>query len=212
MPALSLAPMLLGSIICRRVNNQLWRCRIVETEAYTLMDKASHSYKKRQGSEPMFAAAGTIYMYRIRQWNSLNISALEAGAGVLIKAAVPYFERISQVRWLHPHLHHRPLRRVLGGQGLLCRALNLSVPDWNGQQFGPDLYLEEDDHKPAEILVTPRLGVSVNRELPYRFVDKFWLASTTLPYIKQSWREKELMKICRDVVEASRFANLFSPA
>jgi len=205
-PPLSLAPKLLGKLLCRRYENEIHKCRIIETEAYGLTDKASHSYRGRAGSEAMFAPPGTIYMYRIRQWDSLNISALGKGCGVLIKAAIPYFDKLSAVRWLSPY---GSLRRALGGQGLLCRALQLSTEKWNGKQFCSEFYLEDNGYKPKEILVTPRLGVTAAKHLPYRFVDNAFIKSTSLPHVKVCWRSKGLTKYCTNSLQATHFAATF---
>lgn len=208
-PPLSLAPKLLGKLLCRRHGNEIRKCRIIETEAYSLVDKASHSYRGRAGSEPMFDLPGTIYMYRIRQWDSLNISALGKGCGVLIKAAVPYFDKLSGARWLSSY---GSLRRALGGQGLLCRALQLSTAQWNGKQFCSEFYLEDNGYQPPKILVTPRLGVTANKDFPYRFVDSAFARSATLPHLKVHWRNKGLTKYCANPYQATHFAATFIPS
>ena len=204
LPALALAPALLGKVLCRLWNDELRKCRIIETEAYTLADKASHAYRKRKGCEPMFDAPGTIYMYRIRQWDSLNISALGKGCGVLIKSAVPYFDRLSSIRWLRPY---GSVRRALGGQGLLCRALQLRTDEWNGKQFCNRFYLEDGNYQPQEILVTPRLGVTANKEHPYRFVDGSFIRSATLSHIKARWKEKGLSNYYVEPLQAVHFCS-----
>ena len=86
-----LAPALLGKVLVRRLaRGKILACMIVETEAYEHNDRASHSYRQRKGCEAMFEAAGTLYMYKLRQWHSLNISSGCHGGGVLLKGACPY--------------------------------------------------------------------------------------------------------------------------
>ena len=190
-PALCLAASLLGKILSHKYKGQLLSCRIIETEGYTLADKASHAYRGRKGSEAMLAPAGTIYMYRIRQWDSLNISVQGLGCAVLIKAAVSV---------------DQPADRRLSGQGLLSQTMRLRTAEWNGANFGPHLYLTEAQEKPGQILVTPRLGVIANHHWPYRFVEFKYAAYATLPHIKMAWRRQSLVQICANMPQAVHFA------
>ena len=194
-PALCLAASLLGKILWHRRNGQLLGCRIIETEGYTLADKASHAYRGRKGSEAMLAPAGTIYMYRIRQWDSLNISALGLGCAVLIKAAV-FADKTAD--------------RRLSGQGLLCQTMHLRTAEWNGKHFGPNLYLTPSQESPKQILVTPRLGVIANHDWPYRFVEYKYAAYATLPHIKVAWRRHRLARVCANIPQAVHFAAVHS--
>ena len=167
-------------------------------------DKASHAYRGRKGCEPMFAPAGTIYMYQIRQWDALNISALGAGCAVLIKAAVT--DDTSE-----------PDRR-LSGQGLLCRAMGLKTAEWNGKF--PDEYpgksvgkhlrkqlgFTNSTEPVTRVRVTPRLGVTADKDFPYRFVEEKYSAFATLPRIKAEWRHKKLTGLFSSAGQAVHFA------
>ena len=179
LPAITLAASLLGKTLWHWDGTKLHNCRIVETEAYTLADKASHAYRGRKGCEPMFAPAGTIYMYRIRQWDALNISALGAGCAVLIKAAV------------RDDTHAFEPDRRLSGQGLLCRAMGLRTAEWNGKfpdeypgksvgksfkslfnplfkPLGKQLVFTNSTEPVTRVRVTPRLGVTADKDFPYQ--------------------------------------------
>ena len=63
-----LAKGLLGKVLCRELDGEILKGRIVETEMYPgQTDKASHSFnQKRTGRNgAMFMAPGTAYVYNI---------------------------------------------------------------------------------------------------------------------------------------------------
>ena len=201
----ALAIALLGKILRRKV---LWNgkncwlsARIVETEAYYLSDKASHSslgYTDKR--KAMFMAPGTIYMYYARGHDSLNFSALGEGNAVLIKAAYPYFDektsenQLEIMRVMNPgQKGPRDISRLCSGQTLLCRSLNLKVPDWDQNTFDEKLfYLDDVDHQVQTYIQCRRLGIPAGRDehLNYRFID-FNSAhqATDNPLTKRRWRE-----------------------
>lgn len=174
---------LLGKVIRHKVNNKWLAARIIETEAYYLEEKGSHSSlgftEKRKA---MFMPAGTIYMYYARGRDSLNISAQGEGNAVLIKSGYPYFDKqspeknLSLMQQLNPGAHGnvRPVHKLCNGQTLLCASLGLKVTDWNQQQFDKQrLYFSDEGLKPSHIIQTTRLGIPKDRDehLPYRFID-----------------------------------------
>lgn len=182
---------LLGLVLRHRVGGRWLAARIVEAEAYYVDERASHSSLGRTPSrEPMFAAPGTIYMYHARGGPSFNLSVGRPGDAVLCKAAVPHSDAVSPPDTLRelarrvPLPGGRPRRedRLLSGQTLLCRALGLDVATWSGASLDPTrLRLEDVGYRPAETLVTRRLGIPDGRDghLPYRFVDAAHAAQAT---------------------------------
>ncbi|MFO8043354.1 MAG: DNA-3-methyladenine glycosylase [Alkalispirochaeta sp.] len=167
------------------------RCggRIVETEAYCADDPASHSYRgrtPRNGS--MFLAAGHIYVYRSYgvHW-CLNVVTAAAGVGeaVLIRAIEPLWgvDEMYRRRGLEPNAGGvNP--RLTNGPGKLCQALGIT-----GELDGVDLTdpaatlqitpdsspgTAEDnsatpDNTSGAISSGPRIGISKNAEVPWRF-------------------------------------------
>lgn len=199
-----LAISLLGKVLRRRYKHpqygQLWlSARIIETEAYYLDEKGSHSSLGLTPSrQAMFMPPGTIYMYYARGADSLNFSALGDGNAVLIKSALPYLDHLSTDRSLSVMQDLNPLkgrprepRRLCAGQTLLCRALNLKVPEWNLRQLDPArFYLEDTGYLPEAFIQCPRMGIPTGRDehLPYRFVDLAEAdACTSNPVRKRSW-------------------------
>lgn len=208
--AQQLAKALLGKVIRHKVNGKWLAARIIETEAYYLNEKGSHSSlgftEKRRA---MFMPAGTIYMYYARGRDSLNISARGEGNAVLIKSGYPYFDRLSPeanlklMQKLNPggHGSARPLNKLCAGQTLLCASLGLKVSEWNQQQFDKEQFYFDDCHlKPEKIIQTTRMGIPRGRDehLPYRFIDYgFARHCTSNPLGKKSWREGKEYKIVR---------------
>ena len=181
--ACTVARLLLGKVIRRKFNQQWLAARIIETEAYYLVDKGSHaSLGYTEKRKALFMQAGTIYMYYAHGRDSLNISCQGKGNAVLIKSAFPYFDTLSthasiatmQSLNSHPSGKTRPLAKLCNGQTLLCRSLNLKVTDWDQHTFDPSQFYIEDVHTiPETIIQTTRLGIPRGRDelLPYRFID-----------------------------------------
>lgn len=202
-PPLQVARSLLGKILRRKYGDIWLSARIIETEAYYTREKGSHSSLGRTPSrEAMFQPAGTIYMYYARGGASLNVSCRGAGNACLIKAAFPYFDRLSPERKslpvmqaLNPRRHNtepRPREFLLSGQTLLCRAIGLRVSDWNGKQFDPEEFFIEDlGEQPERVIQARRIGIPIGRDehLPYRFVDyAFAEYCTQNPLTKRAWK------------------------
>lgn len=203
---LQLARMLLGKVLRHRYYDaqsgiSTWlSAMIIETEAYYLQDKGSHSSQGfTESRKAMFMPPGTIYMYYARGSDSLNFSAQGAGNAVLIKSAYPRFDTLSPestiavMQRLNPRNENsRPVTRLCNGQTLLCRSLGLKVSDWNQKQLDYDrFYLDDVGYTPPQIIQCRRLGISPTRDahLPYRFVDtQFAQLCTSNPLTKRDWQ------------------------
>jgi DNA-3-methyladenine glycosylase len=181
--ACTVAQDLLGKVIRRKFKNQWLAARIIETEAYYLDDKASHSslgYTEKR--KAMFMPPATIYMYYARGHDSLNISCGNKGDAVLIKAAFPYVDELSPEKNIRTMQHLNPARdgssrppeKLCSGQTLLCKSLDLKVTDWDQKQFDKErFYIDDLNQPPGKIIQTVRLGIHQDRDahLLYRFVD-----------------------------------------
>ena len=206
---------LLGKIIRHYYQHTWLAARIIETEAYYLEEKGSHSSlgftEKRKA---MFMPPGTIYMYYARGGDSLNISVKGEGNAVLIKSAFPWFDQrspksnLSIMQQLNPIKSNkppsaqspsrpriRPAEKLCAGQTLLCRALGLKVSDWDQQHFDPArFYIEDIGYKVKQVIQTRRLGIPASRDahLPYRFIDyDFSPYTTSNPLTKRGFIEGE---------------------
>ncbi len=186
----TVAQMLVGKVIRRRYRGRWLSAAIVEAEAYLLTDKGSHASLGRTPSrEAVFMAPGTIYMYYARGGDSFNISCLGPGNAVLVKSGVPVTDDMSDDRSvtvmsrLNPSPSGpRPVHRLCSGQTLLCRALDLKVPDWNRRRFDPQVfYVDDAGYQPPFLVQARRLGIPRGRDehLLLRFVDGGRVGSAT---------------------------------
>ncbi len=139
---------------------------IVETEAYTPGDQASHSHcgpTRRNAS--MFGPPGHAYVYRSYgvHW-CLNLVCAR-GHAVLLRAIEPRFglERMQArrgARW--------GVRDLCSGPGRLAQALGVTAAD-DGARFDlPDFGIFPGP-PPAGLLEGPRIGISRATDLPWRF-------------------------------------------
>ncbi|NQV29982.1 MAG: DNA-3-methyladenine glycosylase [Candidatus Marinimicrobia bacterium] len=199
--ALLVARQLLGKVIRVRQANLWLQARIIETEAYYLEDKASHaSLGITRSRNALFMSAGTLYMYYSRGGDSLNFSCQGQGNAVLIKSGYPVVTdhtdpkaiRLMQTNNPSRAGTLRPIEKLCSGQTLLCKALDLRVPDWNGKKLSPGKFeLVEDGYIPDQIIQTTRLGINPARDahLPYRFVDAHYAKYCTKnPLSVRNWQ------------------------
>jgi len=199
-----LAIALLGKVLRRRIYHarlgKLWlAARIIETEAYYLTEKGSHSSLGfTQSRKAMFMEPGTIYMYYARGGDSLNFSALGKGNGVLIKSAFPYVDKMSPLstlavmQELNPGRQSlRPEKKLCSGQTLRCKSLDLKVPDWNQKQLNRSRFrLEDLNQVPKSVVQCRRLGIPEGRDshLMLRYVDSDYAdCCTSNPLTRRSW-------------------------
>ena len=176
---------------------------MIETEAYYTCEKASHSSLGPSPSRmALFGPPGTIYMYYSRGSDSLNFACKGNGDAVIIKSAVPYFDKKSPaskclpiMQKLNP-LNGRPrsIDRLCNGQTLLCKSLNLKVPDWNKKRLTKGFLELENVNLPAKAIIQcRRLGIPKGRDehLMLRFIDcAFAKNCTKNPLTKRAWKEK----------------------
>ncbi|MRX49563.1 DNA-3-methyladenine glycosylase [Paracoccus sp. S-4012] len=156
--ALALARRLIGAQLLVRGTGGI----IIETEAYTADDPASHSFRgptRRNAS--MFGPAGHAYVYRSYGVHlCLNVVAAP-GEAVLIRALAP----TAGVELM------RARRRggaLCSGPGRLAEALGLSLEDDGALFDGGELAITLAPEAP-DLLVGPRIGISRAQDLPWRF-------------------------------------------
>ncbi|MCW6506757.1 DNA-3-methyladenine glycosylase [Hyphomicrobiales bacterium BP6-180914] len=139
---------------------------VVEAEAYTRDDPASHSFGgPTPRNRSMFGPVGRVYVYRSYglHW-CFNIACGSPGDAVLIRALAPT-EGLATMRIRRGM---DSIRDFCRGPGRLCQALGIS-----GLHDGMDVLLTPfqivDRIAAPAIVVGPRIGLSKGAETPWRF-------------------------------------------
>lgn len=157
-PATELAPELLGKLLCRKIENDIIKLRILETECYFgEEDTACHAHKgKTERTSIMYEAGGNAYVYLCYGIHSLlNITTGEEGhpEAVLLRAVEGSTGpgRLTKRLSIDRSLNRMPLTEKSG------------------------LWLE-DDGTTLDYLTTPRVGIDYaapeDRDRLWRFIAK----------------------------------------
>lgn len=203
---------LLGTVIRHYVDGLWLSARIIETEAYYVDEKASHSSLGETPSRrAMFMPAGHLYLYCSRGGDSLNFSVQGDGNAVCIKAGYPWVDSLSCEQSLERMRSNSPaaaggiraLTRLCSGQTLLCKALGLTVKEWNAQRMDATRLRIDDIGARPDIIQTARLGIPPGRDehLPYRFVDSGFAPHCTRNPLRRGQREgKDYVLLRRELL------------
>lgn len=151
--------------------------RILETEAYRGEDPASHSSRGlTPRTAPMFEAPGRAYVYFIYgMYEMLNVTTEPEGypGAVLIRA----LERLGDFGASSDALPR------LDGPGKLTRALGITRGDNRKPFWGERFRITDDGVCPPAIAVTPRVGIRVGLDEPWRF---FWKGHAGVSKVKEN--------------------------
>ena len=141
---------------------------VVETEAYSSDDPASHSFPGRTGrNATMFGPPGHLYVYRSYgvHWCA-NVVCEEAGTGaaVLLRALEPTHgvEAMRRRRGLED------VRLLCAGPGRLTQALGISL-EHDGRSCDLPPFRLLPPRAPADVATDVRVGISKAEDRPWRY-------------------------------------------
>lgn len=169
-PATELAPGLLGCLLRMESPGGLVSGIIVETEAYTRDDPASHSFRGRtRRNWPMFRGGGLAYVYLIYGiHNCFNVTSGPSGTGqaVLIRALRP----LEGLGLMAENRGVSDPEELCSGPGKLCQALGIDR-SLNGESLreGRIRVLAPGSGRRPDVSVGPRIGVRSGCDMMRRF-------------------------------------------
>src|SRR3989338_11503532 len=160
-PADKVAKDLLGKILCRKINKEIFRAKIIETEAYFgEKDPASWArYGKKKSNILMWDSPGKILIKNVHKYKMLNFitGKKDEASAVLIRALEPLnFEAKCP------------------GPGLITECLQINK-EFNGEEIikNKKIWIEESDKKEKlEIFRDFRVGVKNDLKEKLRFYIK----------------------------------------
>jgi DNA-3-methyladenine glycosylase len=173
---------LVGKVLCTHLEGQITAGMIVETEAYSSIEKGCHAYKgKTERNKVMFEQGGISYVYLCYGMHHLfNVvtNGKEKAEAVLIRALEP----LDGIEIMMNRVGVSNPKRITSGPGKLTKALGINRSH-NGQNlFGDEIWIEEGAKmKKSNIISNERIGIDYAGKdalLPWRFSlrDSKWLS------------------------------------
>lgn len=138
---------------------------IVETEAYSPDDPASHSFiGETPRNAVMFGPPGRIYIYRSYGLHWCVNFVCQRASAVLIRAIEPVhgLDRMVERRGLSDH------RLLCSGPGRLAMALGVDG-SFNGMSLADERISVLPPQSQSPIIVGTRIGISKAVDKPWRF-------------------------------------------
>jgi len=169
--ALELAPLLLGKLLCRNVDEKTLKARIVETESYFgFEDTACHAHRgKTDRNKIMFETGGYAYIYLCYGMHYLlNIVSGEKNhpEAVLIRGGVLVNPQNS-----FSEIYDKNCKENLNGPAKLTKALKIDK-NLNSENLktSNQIWLEDDNFK-CEYISLKRVGIDYATE---EYKNKLW--------------------------------------
>ena len=165
------APDLLNKVLVSTIGGERVAGRIVEVEAYTADDPASHTYRgPTERNRAMFGPPGHLYVYLsygIHRCANVVTGDEGDGQAVLLRAVEP----VEGIDVMRARRSGRADRDLANGPGKLCQALGI-----DGDHDGLDLcaesgvvLLDDGTAPPGTPLVGARVGITKGVDTPWRF-------------------------------------------
>ncbi len=161
---------LIGKVLVRRIGRAVLTGRIVEAEAYSSDDPASHAYRGlTPRNRALFGEVGHAYIYQTHGQFCLNVVAKsrQPAGGVLIRAVEPG----RGIGLMKRRRRGADLRRLTKGPGNLTRAFGIDLRLYGTDVTKPGLlFIAAGDSKKLRVLRTPRIGVTSAKDTLWRFI------------------------------------------
>ena len=167
------APRLIGSLLVREWDGVTVSGRIVETEAYSQNDAASHSYRGRTArTDVMFGPSGYLYVYFTYGMHyCMNVVCGEDGVGaaVLIRAIEP----LKGVPVMTENRNHKTGTDLTNGPAKLCQALGIDK-QWNGHDLRQEPFrlILRPALQRGMVVQTTRICIAQAKDVPWRFYER----------------------------------------
>jgi DNA-3-methyladenine glycosylase len=179
-PTLEVVPDLLGKLLVHRTREGTAAGRIVEVEAYIGEDDpACHAAPgPTERNQPLYGPPGVAYVYLNYGLHYLVNAVTEpegSPAAVLIRALEPVEglelmrKRRSRARW-RKGKPVPPDHELCRGPGNLTAALGITLEQNRLPLTRPPLTIEDDGFKVPRVEWSPRIGIRVGTEHPWRCV------------------------------------------
>lgn len=173
-PTLQVAPDLLGKYLVRNLAGEYLVGKIVEAEAYTSNDPASHAFiGQTKRNEVMFGEGGYAYVYfTYGMYYCFNVATERRGVGaaVLIRAVEP-IQGLETMRRLRGNV--KSDLDLTNGPGKLCLAFGIDKRLNGTDLLGDELFIVNGERiSQKDILATSRVGIRRGVDKRWRFLVK----------------------------------------
>jgi DNA-3-methyladenine glycosylase len=165
---------LIGKKLITNISGKFTSGMIVETEAYSFMEKGCHAYNNKltNRNKVMFEKGGVSYVYLCYGMHNLfNIvtNIEDKAEAVLIRALEP----IEGIDWMMNRMNAKTPRKITSGPGKLSKAMGIDRTFYGISLLSDELWVEEFIEIPSkEILISERIGIEYagdDARLPWRF-------------------------------------------
>ena len=168
------AQSLIGKVLCTLVDKQLTSGIVVETEAYSYMEKACHAFNERRTrrTNTLFCDGGTTYVYLcygIHKLFNIVTNREEVAEAVLVRAIEP-LEGVEVM--LERRGHDKLTTALTSGPGKLTEALGIDLQHDRTLLTDNEIWLEDRGIDIGQIETSPRIGVAYagsDALLPWRY-------------------------------------------